>query len=122
MDKNIIDNNELSVTADTPNGRDALARFGEMIREGRPTAAIETFARQFPDHPSHGVSLRWLIGQSVWSMLFFGRDDLESLKNYNHYLNKGVYTQAVNRRKERHAVATGDWGRLKTTNCLTTTS
>ena len=112
MDKNIIDNNELTIMAATPNGRDALAHFGEMVREGRPTAAIEAFARQFPDHPCHGVSLHWLIGQSVWSMLFFGRDDLESLKNYHHYLNKGVYTQAVNRRKERHAVDTGDWGRL----------
>ena len=112
MDKNIIDNDELSVTAATPNGQAALARFGEMIREGRSTAAIEAFARQLPDHPVQGVSLRWLIGQSVWSMLFFGRDDLESLKNFHHYLNKGVYTQAVNRRKERHAVDTGDWGRL----------
>lgn len=109
----IIDNNELTITAAIPNGRIALARFGAMIRAGRPTAEIEAFARQFPDHPNHGVSLRWLIGQSAWSMLFFGRDDLQTLRNYLFYLNKSVYTQAVNRRKERRAVTTGDWGRLE---------
>ncbi len=112
MNKNIIDNDELTTTADMPEGRDALTRFGAMVRDGDSTATIENFARQFPDNSGHGVSLRWLIGQSAWSMLFFGRDDIHELKGCRHYLGRVIYTQAVNRQKERHAVDTGDWGRL----------
>ncbi len=105
-------NNVLIDTAPVSGGREALAHYGEMIREGRPTAEIEDFVRQFPDSPGHGVSRRWLIGHSVWSMLFFGRDDIQALMGCRHYLNKVVYTQAINREKERKAAATGDWGRL----------
>ena len=105
-------NNAPTVTDTVSGGRETLARYGAMIREGRPTAEIEDFVRQYPDNPGHGVSRRWLIEHSVWSMLFFGRDDIHALKGCRHYLNKIVYTQAVNREKERKAVATGDWTRL----------
>ena len=112
MDMSITNDNELTVTTPMPGGREALARYGAMIREGRPTAEIEDFVRQYPDNPGHGVSRRWLIEHSVWSMLFFGREDIQALEGYRHYLNKVIYTQALNREKERKAVATGDWGRL----------
>ena len=112
MDTNIINDNEPIAMAAVPGGREALARYGAMIREGRPTAEIEDFVRRFPDNPRHGASRRWLIEHSVWSMLFFGRDDIQALKGYLPYLNQVVYTQALNREKERKAVATGDWGRL----------
>ena len=112
MDMSITNDNELTVTTPMPGGREALARYGAMIREGRPTAEIEDFVRQYPDNPGHGVSRRWLIEHSVWSMLFFGREDIQALEGYRHYLNKVIYTQALNREKERKAVTTGDWGRL----------